>query len=184
MKSQIIVLQGGEDVRKRTDKELMKTVFNLSGKKNILVIPWTSESDSKEFEYRKILKAYFSDIGFNEVTFLEKFEGEYDINNKISSVDVIYLPGGDPEILYREMKIRSIDSKLKNFKGIIIGNSAGAIILSRGSIIEKRFFQGFGLVNFYVFVHFNLYDIHNFNLEPGICIPENSWICVDSVFHS
>ncbi len=179
MRSQIIILQGGEDVRKRTNVELMRTVYDLSNKKKILVIPWTSESDSKEFEYRKIFKGYFSDSGFNEVTFLEKFESEIDINNKISSVDVIYLPGGDPEILYREIKIRSIDSKLKDFKGIIIGNSAGAIILSRGSVIEKRFFKGFGLINFYVFVHFNLSENQNFIIEPNICIPENTWICIE-----
>ncbi|MGC8986400.1 MAG: Type 1 glutamine amidotransferase-like domain-containing protein, partial [Thermoplasmata archaeon] len=171
-------LQGGEDVRKRTNAELIKKACDLSNKKKILVIPWTSESDSKELEYRKILKDYFSDSGFKEVTFLEKSDCEIDINNKIFSVDVIYLPGGDPEILYREIRIRSIDSKLRDFRGIIIGNSAGAIILTRGSIIEKRFLKGFGLLNFYVYVHFDLSKNTNIILKPNICIPEDTWICI------
>ncbi len=178
MKSQIIILQGGEDVKKRTNEELMRSVCNLSITKKILVIPWTSESDSKESEYVKVFQKYFTEIGFNEVIFLEKIEDEIDINKKISSVDVIYLPGGDPEILYREIKVRSIDSKLKDFKGILIGNSAGAIVLSKGSVIEKKFFPGFGLVNFYVFVHFNLSEKLQFTTGPNICIPENTWLCI------
>ncbi|MGC8497800.1 MAG: Type 1 glutamine amidotransferase-like domain-containing protein [Thermoplasmata archaeon] len=178
MVSQIIVLQGGEDVRKRTNEQLMKSVCLRSTTKKILVVPWTSESKQKELDYRAIYKSYFSDSGFQEVLFLEHDDSDPELTRKFSMVDVIYLPGGDPEILYKQLKIRSLDNRLRNFRGILIGNSAGAIVLSKGAQIEKKFYPGFGLVNFYVSVHFNMADNYVSELNPRISIPEDMWICI------
>ena len=50
MNTQLIILQGGEDVTKRTNEILFKNVANLSVTKKILVIPWTSKTLEKEME--------------------------------------------------------------------------------------------------------------------------------------
>jgi len=145
-----------------------------------LVIPWTTNDESKEKKYRKIIEEYFKDVGFEEVIFLGKDDNSLKINEKFEKVDVIYLPGGDPQILFEEMKKRNLDQKIKDFEGIIIGNSAGAIVLSKGKIEGNKIYHGFGIVDFYVKVHFSLNSIHELSkdFENVVGIPERGWICV------
>ncbi|MHB1709294.1 MAG: Type 1 glutamine amidotransferase-like domain-containing protein [Thermoplasmataceae archaeon] len=180
MNGQLIILQGGEDVRKRTNETLFKNVVNLSVTKKILVIPWTSKTVEKEIEYRTIFNNYFTDSGFQDVLFLETDDNELEITRKITSVDVIYLPGGDPDILYREIEIRSLQNRLRDFQGILIGNSAGAIVLSKGGRgqNEGKLFPGFGFAKFFIIVHFNLFQESATGklIGPVINIPEDGWV--------
>ena len=44
----IIILQGGENIEAKTNKNLFKQVLVLSKTKNILVIPWTTDNPEKE----------------------------------------------------------------------------------------------------------------------------------------
>ena len=53
MTTQIIILQGGEDVKQRTNESLFRNVRGLSSAGKILVIPWTSDSPEKETAYSK-----------------------------------------------------------------------------------------------------------------------------------
>lgn len=176
MNQQIIILQGGEDVRKRTNEPLIRKVGELSITRKILVIPWTSAK--KEQEYRPIFRGYFSDSGFLEVLFLEKDDPEGVIGEKFASVDVVYLPGGDPEVLYEELRNRRVQDRLRDFKGIIVGNSAGAIVLSRGAYIENKFYRGFGLVGFFVSVHYTPGPVSGADDGITVNIPEDMWIAV------
>ena len=181
--TQMIILQGGEDIRKRTNEALFQDVAAISAKKRILIIPWTQESDDKEMEYLHLFREYFSDSGFQSTDFLKKGNNHSEVSEKFGSTDVIYLPGGNPDVLYRELNSRSLQDKLRVFKGTIIGNSAGAIILSKGSIVDGKFFPGFGLVSFYIKVHFKLEKEMLFGDEKRqtISIPENMWIAVSGI---
>ena len=178
----MIILQGGEDVKKRTNRSLIKEVGDLSATKKILVIPWTSESAEKEMTYRHIFTSYFADSGFKTVLFLEKGDAGAVVTEKFSSADVVYLPGGDTGVLYRELNLRSLQVKLREFKGIIIGNSAGAIVLSKGGKGDGKFYPGFGLVDFFMTVHFKLEKETPSGNEtsPTINIPENMWVAVSA----
>lgn len=180
MTSRIIILQGGEDVKKRTNEFLLRTIGELSATKKILVIPWTSDSSDKEAKYRTVYQEYFLDSGFREILFLEKHDSEAVTGEKFNSVDVVYLPGGDTDVLYRELHKRSLQDRLRNFSGILVGNSAGAIVLSRGTMNEGKFYPGFGLVDFFVSVHyrFNAEDIAETSDSIYVNIPENMWITV------
>lgn len=153
MVSSNIILQGGENIRMRTNGPLIRNLADLSHSKNVLVVPWTSDNDEKTSEYRKVIGDYFSDCGFREVIFLEKDDSASKTEDKFSSVDVVYLSGGDTEILYRELRLRKLQDRLRSFAGFILGNSAGAIILSRGAYHDGKFYPGFGLVNFFIRVH-------------------------------
>ncbi|MCW6158959.1 MAG: Type 1 glutamine amidotransferase-like domain-containing protein [Thermoplasmatales archaeon] len=182
MTPSLIVLQGGEDVKERTNKSLFTFIARTSRTKKVLVIPWTSKSKKKENQYGEIYREYFLNIGFEKVIFLEKDDSVTEMDNKFSAADVVYLPGGDPEILKKEIESFSIQKKLKRFKGTIIGNSAGAIVLSRGGEAGGKFYEGLGLVNIYVKVHFNF---KSDQLESGkegyvIGIPEDGWIAIQS----
>lgn len=180
MTTQIIILQGGEDVKRRTNETLFKNVRKLSSSGKILVIPWTSDSLEKEAEYSRVLRDYFSHCGFEEVLFLAKTDPENDIQRKFSEVDVVYLPGGDTEVLYRELKQRALQYRLLEFSGVIIGNSAGAIVLTKGGWGDGKFYKGFGLVDFYISVHYKLDAGHIAETKAAINvnIPENMWITV------
>ncbi|MHB8372789.1 MAG: Type 1 glutamine amidotransferase-like domain-containing protein [Thermoplasmataceae archaeon] len=173
-------MQGGEDVKRRTNESLIKGVGKISSTKRILIIPWTTESIEKETEYRNVFSRYFKDSGFLDVLFLEKRDSNLEMAKKISSVDVIYLPGGDPDVLYLEVEKRSLQNNLRKFKGIIIGNSAGAIVLSKGAKHEGKFYPGFELVKFFVTVHFTM--TKEFTTEKTketvINIPENMWVAI------
>ena len=180
MTTKIIILQGGEDVKRKTNETLFKGVRKLSSSGKILVIPWTSDSPVKEAEYSKVFSDYFSYCGFKEVLFLAKTDPENDIQRKFSEVDVVYLPGGDTEVLYRELKQRALQYRLLEFSGVIIGNSAGAIVLAKGGWGDGKFHTGFGLVDFYVSVHYKLNAGHVAETKDAINvnIPENMWVMV------
>ena len=180
MTTQIIILQGGEDVKRRTNETLFKNVRKLSSSGKILVIPWTSDSLEKEAEYSRVLRDYFSHCGFEEVLFLAKTDPENDIQRKFSEVDVVYLPGGDTEVLYRELKQRALQYRLLEFSGVIIGNSAGAIVLAKGGWGDGKFHTGFGLVDFYVSVHYKLDagQVAETKDAINVNIPENMWVMV------
>lgn len=180
MVRQVLILQGGEDVKNRVNETLVKRIGELSASKRIMVIPWTGDSTEKEAEYRPILTSYFSDNGFQEVLFVEKEDTETEISRKFSSVDVIYLPGGDPGILYQEIEKRSLQDRLRVFNGIILGNSAGAIVLSKGATHGERFFQGFGMADFLVSVHYDFEEdsfVENHD-NTIVRIPSDMWIVV------
>ncbi|MGC8630594.1 MAG: MFS transporter [Thermoplasmata archaeon] len=68
---------------------LMKDVCMRSITKKVLVVPWALESKQKELDYRAIYKSYFSDIGFQEVLFLEHDDRDPELTRKFSMVDVI-----------------------------------------------------------------------------------------------
>ena len=182
MTTQVIILQGGEDVKQRTNESLFRNVRGLSSAGKILVIPWTSDSPEKETAYSKVLQDYFSDCGFEEVLFLAKTDPGNEIQRKFSEVDTIYLPGGDTGILYREIKQRALQDRLFGFSGVIIGNSAGAIVLSKGGWGDGKFYPGFGLVDFYVTVHYKLGagQVAEADTTINVNIPENMWITVAS----
>ncbi|MGC8618821.1 MAG: Type 1 glutamine amidotransferase-like domain-containing protein [Thermoplasmata archaeon] len=180
MTSQIIILQGGEDVKRRTNESLFRDVGRLSSKGKILVIPWTSDSLEMEAAYSKLFREYFSQCGFQDVLFLAKGDAENEVRRKFSEVDTVYLPGGDTGILYREIKQRDLQNMLLDFSGVMIGNSAGAIVLSKGGWGDGKFYPGFGLVDFYVSVHFNLGQdrFEGADSAMSINIPENMWVAV------
>ncbi len=123
---------------------------------------------------------YFSHCGFEEVLFLAKTDPENDIQRRFSEVDVIYLPGGDTEVLYRELKQRALQDRLLEFSGVIIGNSAGAIVLAKGGWGDGKLDTGFDLVDFYVSVHYKLNAGHVAETKDAINvnIPENMWVMV------
>ncbi len=152
----------------------------LSSSEKILIIPWNSDSLEKESEHSRIFRDYFLHCGFEEVLFLAKTDPENEIQRKFSEADAIYLPGGDAEILYREMKQRVLQDRLFEFQGVIIGNSAGAIVLSKGGWCDGKFYTGFGLVDFYVSVHYKLNAGHAAETKDtiNVNIPENMWVTV------
>ncbi len=174
----IIVLQGGEDIKRRTNRELLEAIVKISRRKSIAVIPWTTDDPEKERYYRGVIADYFRELGAREIYFIERRHEKEEIRMILDKTDILYLPGGDPKILYSTIKEKRIEELIKNFNGNIIGNSAGAIVLSKGEI-SNEINPGLGIVDFYVKVHFTPNEKPiSLNKDSVVCIPENQWIIV------
>ena len=180
MSPRLIILQGGEDVKKRTNSAMFEKIAQIAENRTILVVPWTSDSTTKETEYRAVFKKYFIDVGFEDIVFLERNDPETEISFKFSRAGVLYLPGGDPVILKKEMQFRGVHEKIREYSGIVIGNSAGAIVLSNGAYVAGKFLKGFGFVEAKIRVHL---ELERQDRAPNgerlvVGIPENMWIAV------
>ncbi|RLE64193.1 MAG: hypothetical protein DRJ38_05990 [Thermoprotei archaeon] len=155
-----IYFYGGEDVKRRTCLKANKKIFSQFYRPRVLVIPWTTENKVKELKYRRILQEYFRDLGAEEISFLEKGCPLDILEEYFENADILYLPGGETEFLLKSIKEERIEELIKEFPGVIMGNSAGALVLGKYCIIGKREYslslkKGLGLVDFSIYVHYN-----------------------------
>ena len=153
---------GGEDVIKG-DSTVHKKIFNdIGGLPSVLIFHWTTESADKTDRYRDIIVNYFQNLGLRKIIFAELSDSFQEIQEKIETSDVIYLPGGNPKLLIDRMKDAKVDNLLRNYNKVIIGNSAGALALCKDYAIIKGQDEtlktgvghGLGLVDFSVSVHY------------------------------
>ncbi len=162
-----LYLLGGENIRKRSSRHIMEKAMADAGRSpNILIFPWTSDNIDSEGEYRAILTEYFLDLGAGTVEFAEPWDPYGAISKKARSSQLVYLPGGNPQLLADRMLVSRGDEILAEFDGVIVGNSAGALALCRkyaavvgqGGAQTTRFFKGFGWLDFALSVHYMSMD--------------------------
>jgi peptidase E len=153
---------GGEDVAERGSKEINERAFvDAGGAPAVLIFNWTAESAEKTGKCGKIMVDYFEDIGARAVEFAECSDSFEEIAQKVERSDLIYLPGGVTRILVKRLLNARVDSLLREYDKIIVGNSAGALAFGRDCILtrgkrNKRtvIIPGLGLVDFSVKVHY------------------------------
>ena len=158
-----IYFLGGEDLRKRTHEVVNKEAFiEAGGAPKVLVLPWTTEDIKKRETYLKLMIKYFRDLGAREILISPPSESSKKVSQKIASSDLIYLPGGDPEVFMKYAKGKRLENYFSRFTGVIIGNSAGAMVLCKEFIIIReniplrtKILSGLGLADFSVDVHYN-----------------------------
>jgi len=170
-----LYLLGGEDVKKRSSRHIMLRALEDAGQHpTILIFPWTSENADNEGEYRALIAEYFMDIGADTVQFAEPWDPYGALMKKARSSNIIYLPGGNPQLLIDRMLVSRGDEILEEFDGVIVGNSAGALALckkyaavvgQRGALVT-RFFKGFGNLDFAVSVHYMSEDNSQAGISP------------------
>lgn len=143
----------------------------LKATSSILFISADSKDTEKVIQYSNLLfvALKLSGISFNEYNILYE-----DTKNKakelVNKADFIFLSGGDTYIqncFFNEINLKEL---LKNFDGIVMGQSAGSINMATNvfnSPEEKEesepiYFEGLGLTELNIEPHFNL-DSTNFN---------------------
>lgn len=91
------------------------------------------------------------------------------LRKQIKQADIILLTGGNPEMFFSKVvHTTEILYDLKYFKGIIIGESAGAVLQFRRYFITKEnnyynyfaFYDGFGIVDNHFYI-----DVHSLNTK-------------------
>lgn len=153
-------------------EERLKEIINISAK--IVVIPWSFAvetdasgvdkyfSGSKRQKYvEPLLK-----IGIAEenIVVLNCYrDKKEDMINEIINSDILVLPGGNPEMFYNKVEQLGLLETIRNYKKIVIGESAGTelqlnnyFITAKNNYYKKfAWYNGFGIVKdpFYMDVH-------------------------------
>ena len=156
-------LLGGENTHKRDAEEINQTAFNDAGKSpRVLVFSWARASFDRTYPKSQLLFNYFRSLGASTVNTVDYSCTFEEIKEKISESDLVYLTGGVPTVLVERLKKSGIRSLLRDFEGIIVGRSAGALALCRKCAItcrrtsEIKVVDGLGLVDLTLKAHYKL----------------------------
>jgi peptidase E len=156
-------LLGGENTHKRDAQEVNQSAFNDAGKSpRVLVFAWARASFDKTYPKSKLMFDYFRSLGAFTVNTVDYSCTRDQIEEKISESDIVYLTGGVPTVLLERLKKSGIRSLLRDFEGVIVGRSAGALALCRKCLItcrstsEINVIDGLGLVDLTLKAHYKL----------------------------
>lgn len=183
-----LILSGGKG--RDNEKKLNSLFLKFVGNKPILYIPIAKDAKY----YGQCYNWVTSIMPGKKINLLVDF--------KLQKIDVsdfggVYIGGGNCFKLLKEIKENKFENKLKNFKGIIYGGSAGAIIFGKtietaswGIVKDKnkiklKDLRGLNLINGYnIKAHYSEKergDVKKFVKKteiPIIALPEDSGILV------
>jgi len=180
-----LILSGGTG--KNKESKLNSLFLKKVGKGKILYIPIAMSSKRYPDCYKWIISTLKKDV-----VMLTSFKEKVNLNN----FKGIYIGGGNTFKLLKEIKEAKFENKLKKFKGIIYGGSAGAIIWGKdistcsfGTLKDKntvklKNLKGFNLINYNIQCHYNngekslILNHIKKTKTPIIALPEDSGILV------
>ena len=85
--------------------------------------------EGQGFEYRRNTDIFYKyGIQKNQITWIRYFnDSKEEMMNKIMNSSILFIPGGAPDLFMKRIKELKLKRLLKNYKGTIIGYSAGAV---------------------------------------------------------
>jgi len=160
----------GEKVANKLDNSngIVNHIKNsLNGNDAISFIASSPDDKEKMHLYSSLLfeGLKLSGISFNEYLILDSSTISH-AEEYINKANMIFLSGGDTYVQNEFFKSINLKEKLGNYKGLIIGQSAGAINMADDAFnspeemeeSEPLFFEGLGLTDINVEPHFVLDD--------------------------
>jgi dipeptidase E len=156
-----LYLLGGENVFKRSAREVNERAFRDAGEPLIVVVfPWARASFDNSYTKRANLTDYFKSLGASTVEFIEYSYPKEIIAQKIAASNLIYLTGGLVTALVERLKRMGVDDLLRSYSGVVVGRSAGALVLCKKCVITNRhskeatLVDGLGLTDFAFKAHY------------------------------
>jgi dipeptidase E len=156
-------LLGGENIHKRDAEVVNQRAFNDAGANpRVLVFSWARASFDKAYPKAKIVFDYFRSLGASTVNVVDYSLTNSEIKAKLAEADLVYITGGVPSVLLERLKKLRVDVLLKDFDGVVIGRSAGALALCRKCVItyrssgEVKVIDGLGLVDLTFKAHYKV----------------------------
>lgn len=133
---------------------------------------WSTLYSKENGQHYKGIIDSLADYGVSEdnITFINYFaDTKETAAQKVADSDIIYFPGGLPDRMMERIKEFELYEVLTKYDGIVMGNSAGALIqLSEYHLSPDRDYPEFKyydglpyLDNFYMEVHYMNTDIQN-----------------------
>jgi dipeptidase E len=157
----ILYLLGGENVYRRSAKEVNERAFQDAGKPlNVLVFSWARASFDNSYKKRKTLVDYFISLGADSINFVDFSDTTEVIAEKMADSNLVYLTGGLPTVLLERLRKMSVDLLLHDYCGVIVGRSAGALALCHRCVVtcrsnlKNKIINGLGLVDLTLKVHY------------------------------
>lgn len=182
---------GGERVWKRDSQEInARAFFDAGGAPAVLVFPWARSSFDKSYLHRTMICKYFKSLGASTVDFAEYSDPFAELVEKVEFSDLIYLTGGLTSVLLERMRKKNVDNLLREYGKVIVGRSAGALVLCNRCILTQNrerpvtiAISGIRLVDFSVKVHYNPSKDSQLKIlskeEKIYAIPEGSALVYD-----
>ena len=156
-------LLGGENIQKRDAEQVNQRAFNDAGREpRVLVFSWARASFDKRYLKGKTVFDYFRSLGASTVNSVDYSATNGEIRAKLGETNLVYLTGGVPSVLLERLKKLHVDALLKDFNGVVVGRSAGALALCRKCVItyrssgEVKVIDGLGLVDLTLKAHYRL----------------------------
>ena len=139
---------------------------DLKGCENIIFIPGGMGKNIKTDKYANTDVEWFREIGINikNIDILDLGMSYETVKEKINRADIIFLMGGNTIEQYEFVCQLKIQKEIKEFKGAVIGVSAGAINLGTISLCSKdlddgvektKIYDGIGRVDYTFEPHFD-----------------------------
>ena len=152
---------GGENVVRRDAQEVNALAFeDAGGAPEVLVFAWARPSFDRAYLRRKRLVEYFRSLGARCVEFAEFSDPSEEIQTKAERSDLLYLTGGQASTLLSRLKKSGTDNILRQYHGVIVGRSAGALVLGKNCLVTSRYsgtpkvISGLRFVDFSVKAHY------------------------------
>jgi len=156
-----LYLLGGENVLKRSARKVNERAFQDAEEPlSVTVFPWARASFDRRYQKRKVLADYFISLGAGSVDFIEYSDLGATIAQKVASSNLIYLTGGLVNALVERLRMMHVDSLLRDYDGVIVGRSAGALALCKKCVItcrnnqKARLIEGLGLADLTLKAHY------------------------------
>jgi peptidase E len=156
-----LYLLGGENVFRRSAREVNERAFQDAGEPlAVLVFSWARASFDNSYKRRKTLTDYFISLGANTIGFVNYSDSKEITAKKMADSNLIYLTGGQTSILIERLKNVGVDRLMQDYRGVIVGRSAGALALCRKCVItcrsnsKAKIINGLGLAELTLKVHY------------------------------
>ena len=184
-------LLGGENTHKRDAEEINQRAFNDAGcSPRVLVFSWARASFDRTYSKSQLMFDYFRSLGASTVNTVDYSCTVEEVKEKISESDLVYLTGGVPTVLVERLKKSGICCLFRDFEGIIVGRSAGALALCIKCVItcrrtsEIKIINGLGLVDLKIKTHYKLGKDERLLIlsktEDFFAVPKDSAIVYDN----
>ena len=135
-----LYLLGGENTIKQNARQINQQAFQDAGANpTVLVFPWARPSFDNNYARRKRLRIYFKSLGADKILFADYSDTPQQTAAEMTGSDLIYLTGGQTSILLERLKTKTVDSILRDFEGVIVGRSAGALALCKRAVVTDRY---------------------------------------------
>lgn len=155
----------------------------------LVVIPFATEEHKYDRWFQSVVDNY-ERLGLTDFHLVRYDDSPESIQEAIQSAQVIFLAGGYTERLLQRLEEKGASDLIRNFTGVLIGYSAGALIMCKDAITTKDddypetiVDKGLDIVDFSVEVHYTErvdQDLFTLSHERIIyAMPDGSAILVD-----
>lgn len=158
---ELCFIGGGHVLKGELDSVFKELSKRIKPNSKVLVVPFATEV-SKYDSWMESLEQVFANISNVTLDLLHEGLSKSEMISRINDSDVLYLIGGKPEKLLQVIEEKELVSSIRNYPGLLIGYSAGALAFCEDCILTKDedypetlVLKGLGLVDFSVEVHYN-----------------------------